>query len=272
VTNVVNDHGGSAGPASFSVHVRTGGADVAGSPQPGNAGGTAYSLDAGVAYAVAADPLTGYASDGCSTTLSPGQNATCTITANDDAPPQGTEQLPPPVVGKNVNALPASGQVQYKLPGSSRYVQLAEGEQIPVGTVIDVLKGRVTLVASDGKGGTATADFYGGVFKLGQTNAGLTVLTLVEKLTCPKTGKKATASAKKKKKRRLWGDGSGNFQTKGKHSAATVVGTKWLVEDTCTTTLTRVDRGRVSVRDFVKKKTVLVKAGKKYIARAKKKR
>ena len=33
-------------------------------------------------------------------------------------------------------------------------------------------------------------------------------------------------------------------------------------------TLTRVARGRVSVRDFVKKKTVIVRAGKKYVARA----
>ena len=41
----------------------------------------------------------------------------------------------------------------------------------------------------------------------------------------------------------------GNFRTKGKHSAATVVGTKWLVEDRCRSTLTRVVRGRVSVRD-----------------------
>ena len=75
-------------------------------------------------------------------------------------------------------------------------------------------------------------------------------------------------AAAKKKKRRLWGDGSGRFRTKGKHSAATVVGTRWLVEDRCTSTLTRVVRGRVSVRDFVKKKTVIVRAGKKYVARA----
>jgi hypothetical protein len=40
------------------------------------------------------------------------------------------------------------------------------------------------------------------------------------------------------------------------------------VQDTCTTTLTKVVRGKVRVRDFVKKKTVIVKAGKKYVARA----
>jgi ferric-dicitrate binding protein FerR (iron transport regulator) len=92
----------------------------------------------------------------------------------------------------------------------------------------------------------------------------------VEKLTGCKTAKgKASAAAKKKKKRRLWGDGKGRFRTKGKHSAATVVGTKWLVEDRCTSTLTKVARGKVSVRDFVKRKTVIVKKGKRYIARAK---
>ncbi len=37
---------------------------------------------------------------------------------------------------------------------------------------------------------------------------------------------KATASAKKKKVRRLWGDGKGRFRTKGKHGAATVKGTQ----------------------------------------------
>ena len=90
----------------------------------------------------------------------------------------------------------------------------------------------------------------------------------MEKLSCPKRGK-ASAAAKRKKKRRLWGDGQGKFRTEGSYSSATVRGTKWLVQDRCTSTLTRVVRGRVSVRDFVKKKTVLVRAGKKYIARAK---
>ena len=94
------------------------------------------------------------------------------------------------------------------------------------------------------------------------------MLTLVEKLTGCKSGKQASAAAKKKKKRRLWGNGKGRFRTRGRHSAATVVGTKWLVEDRCTSTLTKVARGRVEVRDFVKKKTVIVKKGKRYIARA----
>lgn len=187
-------------------------------------------------------------------------------------PPPESKQLPPPVAGKSVNVLPKSGTVRIKRPGASRFSRLTEGQQVPLGTTVDTLKGRVTLVAAaDRQGKTATADFYDGIFKISQTKGRrpITTLTLVEKLSCPKEAGSAIVAAKKRK-RRLWGDGSGRFRTKGKHSAATVVGTKWLVEDRCTSTLTRVLRGRVSVRDFVKKKTVIVRKGKRYIARAKK--
>jgi CSLREA domain-containing protein len=272
VTTVVNDSGGSRTPSGFSIHVRKGGADVGNSPKPGSATGTTYTLAAGT-YSVGSDAVTGYttavggacAASG-SVTLQPGDAKTCTVTGNDNTVVRGQGQLPAPVPGKNVNALPSSGTVKKKLPGSSTFVPLDEGEQIPLGTIVDVRTGRVTIVAAAGDG--QTADFYGGIFKLGQTKGAkpITVLTLVEKLSCPK--KKASAAAKKKKKRRLWGDGKGRFRTRGKHSAATVVGTKWLVEDRCTSTLTRVARGKVRVRDFVKKKTVLVKTGKKYVARA----
>jgi CSLREA domain-containing protein len=201
---------------------------------------------------------------------------TCDIGAFEylPTPPQGGQNpqgLPPPVAGKTVNALTKSGTVKIKKPGSRAFVALGAGQQIPLGTIVDTLKGRVTIVAAaDKKGGTATADFYGGIFKLGQTKGTnpITTLKLVEKLSCKASGK-ASAAAKKKKKRRLWGDGKGKFRTEGSYSSATVRGTKWLVQDTCTSTLTRVKRGRVAVRDFVKKKTVLVRAGKKYIARAK---
>ena len=188
------------------------------------------------------------------------QGGACDIGAYES----GGEELPPPVAGKNVNLLPKSGTVKVKLPGRRRFRELSEDEQLPVGTTVDTLKGRVTLVAA----GDQTADFYAGIFKIGQGKGSRpkTTLTLTGKLSCPKAGNAIAAA--KKKKRRLWGDGSGKFRTKGKHSAATVVGTKWLVEDRCKSTLTRVVRGRVSVRDFAKKKTVIVRTGKRYTARA----
>jgi hypothetical protein len=187
-------------------------------------------------------------------------------------PPPPTQELPPPRAGKSVNALPKSGTVRVKLPGQKRFRELSEAEQLPVGTTFDARKGHVTLVAAaDKKGKTSTAEFWAGIFKLTQTKSAkpITNLELVEKLSCAKA-KKATIAAKRKKKRRLWGDGSGKFRTEGEFSSATVRGTKWLVEDRCASTLTRVVRGRVAVRDFVKKKTVVVRAGKRYVARSRK--
>jgi hypothetical protein len=186
--------------------------------------------------------------------------------------PPAPPGLTRPVAGETVNVEPVSGTVRIKRPGSNRFVTLTAEAQIPVGSSIDTRNGRISITAAQGKGKTAAADFYDGLFKLTQTKGSKPVatLTLTEKLSCPRKGS-ASAAAKKKKKRRLWGDGKGRFRTKGKHSAATVVGTKWLVEDRCRSTLTRVVRGRVKVRDFAKKKTVTVRAGKRYTARAKRK-
>jgi Legume lectin domain len=179
---------------------------------------------------------------------------------------EARQELPEPEAGEEVNALPKSGTVRVKVAGTNRFVELEEGQQIPVGSVVDTTKGRVTIVAAGGQ----QADFFDGIFRLSQGKGAkpLTTLTLVEALSCPKAGR-AVAAAKKKKKRRLWGDGSGKFRTEGKHSAATVVGTRWLVEDRCASTLTKVTRGKVRVRDFVKRKNVVVRAGKQYVARAK---
>jgi hypothetical protein len=280
-TQVVNDDGGSATPGDFIVSVRLGGTEVA--SRLGSATGTAFALAGNATYTVTAAGPSGYtfsvggdcaAGDG-SVTLGVGASRTCSVTANDPEQPPAAQpavnaqQLPPPERGKSFNAVPKSGTVKVKLPGSAAYVDLSEARQLPVGTIIDATKGHVTLVAAaDDSGGTATAEFWAGIFRIGQTKGAkpITVLTLVEKLSCPKAGNAIAAA--KKKKRKLWGDGSGRFRTKGKHSAATVVGTKWLVEDRCKSTLTRVRRGRVSVRDFVKKKTVIVRAGKKYVAKA----
>jgi VCBS repeat protein len=184
------------------------------------------------------------------------------------APPPVGPTLPPPVAGKSVNVEPVSGTVKIKRRGRKRFVTLTAAAHIPVGSTIDTRRGRITITADQGKGKTGSADFYQGLFRFTQAKRSkLTTLTLTERLSCSR--KPASAAAKKKRKRRLWGDGHGRFRTKGKRSAATVVGTKWLVEDRCTSTLTRVARGKVKVRDFAKRKTVTVRAGHRYIARAK---
>ena len=144
---------------------------------------------------------------------------------------------------------------------------------IPTGSTIDTRRGRIAITAAQGKGKTASADFYDGLFTLTQTKGSkpVTTLTLTEALSCPKSGAKASAAtvSKKKKTRKLWGDGSGSFRTRGQYSAATVRGTRWLVQDSCGKTLTKVAKGVVEVQDFVKRKKILVRAPKSYTAKQK---
>ncbi len=181
--------------------------------------------------------------------------------------------LPPPVPRKSFNVKIRKGRVFYKPPRAKKFIELKDPLQVPIGTILDTLKGNVSLTsAADKKGGVQNAWFYSGVFKVGQTKGSkpITELSMVEKLSCPK-GKKASTSAKKKKKKtaKLWGDGKGKFRTRGNFSSATIRGTKWVVIDRCDGTLTRVVRGTVLVRDKVKRKNVIVRAGKRYLARKK---
>ncbi len=179
-------------------------------------------------------------------------------------PPTPTPPLPAPVGGQTVNATPVSGTVRVKEPGSNRYVTLRAGDQIPVGSRVDTRDGRVTLETAGG----GKADFFDGLFRISQARGKrpLTTLTLTEALDC-RSARRASASAKKPKSRKLWGSGSGRFRTTGNYSAATVRGTRWLVTDRCTSTTTRVTQGSVTVRDLVKRRNVIVRASRSYTAR-----
>jgi CSLREA domain-containing protein len=169
-------------------------------------------------------------------------------------------QLPPPVSGETVNVNRSRGIVKVKIPGSDEFFDLEQAQQVPVGSTFDTSRGRVNLVAA----GSQKSWFYQGVFKLGQGRGArpLTTLTLTGRLACG-GGNRAIAAAKKK--RRLWGDGKGKFRTKGEFSSATVRGTRWLVEDRCNGTLTRVKKGRVAVR--YRGRTIILRAGEQFFAK-----
>jgi hypothetical protein len=173
-----------------------------------------------------------------------------------------------PVFHKSVVVAVISGKVRVRRPGSSTFVTLSGTDAIPLGSTVDVKAGVLGLTSVPKRNGTPqTSKFYSGIFKVTQPG-GITQLALSEPLApCHAS---ATAAAKKKPKtRKLWGDGSGAFSTSGQYSAATVRGTKWLVQDSCAGTLTKVVRGVVSVRDSVRRKTITLKAGHSYLARPK---
>jgi hypothetical protein len=80
------------------------------------------------------------------------------------------------------------------------------------------------------------------------------------------------AAAAARRKRRLFANARGRFRTRGRNSTATARGTRWLTQDTCKGTLTRVMQGRVTVRDLVKRRNLTLGKGGRYLARAPKRR
>ena len=172
---------------------------------------------------------------------------------------------PPPVFHKTVTVRRVSGRVLVKVPGSKRFVSLSAAGSVPLGASVDVTHGRLALSSVPSKTGRPqTVQLYSGQFKVTQPGK-VTQFTLNAPLAS--CGGKASAAKKSPRTRKLWGDGKGAFRTAGRYSAATVRGTRWLVQDSCAGTLTRVVRGVVSVRDDVRHRTVTLRAGKTYLAR-----
>jgi hypothetical protein len=164
---------------------------------------------------------------------------------------------------------------------------------VPVGTLFDARKGRVAIASSGVgvAGGQNIGTVTGAVFRTLQSprraTKGLTELQMTEggfagapstKRTCGTIGKAASlnfttfgrVAAKKRPKKvvqLLTAKVKGRFRTRGKYSSATVRGTEFGVQDRCDGTLTVVRRGTVLVRDFRRRKTILVRTGKSYLAR-----
>ena len=190
-------------------------------------------------------------------------------------PAGAASSVAPPVLGQSVNVDVRSGKVLVKVPGTTGYVPVSDLTALPVGSLLDTRDGSITLRTALPGGKTQAAIFHGGLFEIRQPEnaGGLTELVLRGALTgCPSAGARAAATSKKKKRkppRRLWGsDSKGKFRTRGGSSVATVRGTSWYVEDRCDGTLTRVSKGSVSVYDRGRKRTVILRAGHSYLARA----
>ena len=178
----------------------------------------------------------------------------------------------PPELGETLAAAPHAGNVLVRLPGSTRAVALTGAASIPVGSILDARKGTVALSSALPGDGTQTGIFHGGVFEVRQAAGarGMTELVLRgPQPICTGSGTaRAAAALARRPPRALWGrDDHGRFRTRGSNSVATVRGTAWYVEDRCDGTLTRVSKGSVSVRDLHRQRTVIVNAGKSYLAR-----
>jgi hypothetical protein len=212
-----------------------------------------------------------------------------TVPANtaDGCPPG---PLPEPVLGETANAAPVAGEVLVGIPTDPTagarvaqkgvtFVPLTEARQIPVGSFLDTTKGTVSLrLARNRAGDLQSGRFAAGLFQVLQSRKraakGLTELQLkgsAAKFRDCRQGKRGAradaARLSRRAIRRLRARARGRYRTRGRHSAATVRGTTWTVVDRCDGTLTKVKRGKVAVRDFRLKETIVLTRGKRYLAR-----
>ena len=196
-----------------------------------------------------------------------------------------------PTLGQTFNVA-ATGLVLIKIHGV--FVPLTQLRQIPSGTTINALHGTLTLTtAAPGgtKHGTLSPNakrkpktqagrFGGAVFKVTQIRSGpdkgLANLSIVEGAfkgapsfaSCKAKKGKAVAAVSRRVLQLLHASGKGKFRTKGRYAAATVRGTVWTIADRCDGTLTHAIQHTVTVNDFVRHKTVILRAGRSYLARA----
>lgn len=178
-----------------------------------------------------------------------------------------------PRLGVRATATLVSGRVRIRRPDGSGFLRLTGTDSIPFGSDVDARGGRVRILsAADRKGATREVEFYNGRFKLLQAKrpGAVTEARLTGPLAnCGKgaRGGAAARAAAKVKGRLVWGSGTGGHRSTGRNSSASVRGTRWLVWDRCDgSTLTRVAEGKVTVRDFLAKRTVIVRKGHSYVA------
>ncbi len=117
------------------------------------------------------------------------------------------------------------------------------------------------------------------MFKVTQSRSGLATISLVSNAfkgapsfaSCKaKKGKAVGAAVSSKTLQLLHSSAHGKFRTKGKYAAATVRGTIWTIADRCDGTLTHAIKDTVTVSDFVRHKTIILRPGHSYLAKAKK--
>lgn len=229
---------------------------------------------AGTSPASAGD-LFGYANAGPITPLL--LAGTNTGTAGAGTLPFTSTTVPPPTLGVTGNIAPVSGTVFVRLPGTTGFVLLSSLRQVPFGTLIDALDGRVVVTTIGPHGTIQTGEFFDGEFILEQGRNGMVVARLAggRYSVCPTARERghiarayAARTSGRHVVRKLWANAHGSFSTRGTYAAGAVQGTEWLTEDLCDGTLIKVTRDKVKVTNLVTHHTLVVHVGHSYLAKA----
>lgn len=191
--------------------------------------------------------------------------------------PTTASQTPAPVAGDRETLAPVSGTVTVRIKGASRFVALSGASSLPDGSEVEATHGRVIVTVATPTG-TASAEAYGGRFRLQQERTGREETHFVLSLPlmgCPSVAlPRGTAAVAKTrhgpKSRHLWvSEHGGAWGTNGRYVSTTVEGTWWLTQDECDQSLVQVAAGKVKVLDLVSHKTKTLTVGEHYTATSK---
>jgi Ca2+-binding RTX toxin-like protein len=168
---------------------------------------------------------------------------------------------------------PLRGANGFGPPGMRRTVPLQDRLRVPMASQVDARKGSVGL-AFAGKRARPGGVFSGGMFQVrqGRSRGSITELRLrgIDLRLCRPGGVRGAGhgAAPASLRSRLRARARGPYRARTRHSAGTARGTTFVTEERCDGTLTRVLKGVVRVRDFGRRRTITVRAGKTYLARA----
>jgi hypothetical protein len=174
-----------------------------------------------------------------------------------------------PVLARRAVAARVGGTVRVRRPNAASDDGVFASELLPMGSRLDARQGRVRLTFAtatrdfDALGTTQSAEADAGMFTFRQRR-GRSLVDL--RLAGPRPACGVEGVAQPVGARHVWVAARGRFRTHGRHATATARDGRWLTEDRCDGTLVRVARGRVRVRDVARGRTVVVRAGGRYLA------
>jgi hypothetical protein len=193
--------------------------------------------------------------------------------------------IPAAVSGRSFQVTPGFGTIAVRPAGTPAPLPLQEKDLVQVRSFVDATKGRLDVTtAFDQAGNQQTARVYDGPFTVSQLGTLREPIALLRVATLPGCGtstarsasaagpgaplasaakaKKKKAKRRKKASRRLWvSERGGRWRTATGSVSAAAIGTRWLTTLQCDGTRVTVREGRVRVRDKIRNRTVVVRAG-----------
>jgi Ca2+-binding RTX toxin-like protein len=146
-------------------------------------------------------------------------------------------------------------------------ILLASGFLQRAAPTLDASDCPLRVRATRGQGAIASADVSGAAVTVGQSSGRRVATTLtVRRPRCAARRRSPNALPPEARLRVATDRRRGRWRVKGKHSIAAAIGTDWVTLEGCSRTVTVVRRGRVQVFDRVKRRTVTVRAGHRYVA------